>query len=172
MNQAAPNSDDAQPLVDPSRSEGHVAGWLTVLQNARLGPLIGLAFVLLLFAILQPKRFLTTGNFETMLLQTSVVAIAALGMTLIIISGGIDLSIGSNVALCGVVVARLLDAGASPIEAIVGSVVVGSSCGLVIGLLVTRLGLTPFIVTLGMWGALRGAAKGLAHESTVRAPET
>ncbi len=107
-----------------------------------------------------------------MLLQTAVVGTAALGMTLIIISGGIDLSIGSNIALCTVAVALLLSLGVPPLLAALGGIGVGALCGALIGLLITRLGLTPFIVTLGMWGALRGAAKGLAHESIVSAPTT
>ncbi len=138
----------------------------------RLGPLIGLVFVVALFAVLRPRTFLTVGNFQIMLLQTAVVATAALGMTMIIISGGIDLSIGSNIALCTVVIASLLAKGVPPVFAALGSIAVGSLCGLLIGTLITRLRLTPFIVTLGTWGALRGAAKGLAHESIVTAPAT
>jgi ribose/xylose/arabinose/galactoside ABC-type transport system permease subunit len=107
-----------------------------------------------------------------MLLQTAVVATAALGMTLIIIAGGIDLSIGSNIALCTVVIALLLQHHVPPVLAALGGVAAGSACGLLIGLLITRLNLTPFIVTLGMWGALRGAAKGLASETIVQAPIT
>jgi ribose/xylose/arabinose/galactoside ABC-type transport system permease subunit len=138
----------------------------------RLGPLIGLVFVVALFAAVRPHTFLTAGNFQIMLLQTAVVATAALGMTMIIISGGIDLSIGSNIALCTVVIAVLLERGAPPLAAALGGVAVGSLCGLLIGTLITKLRLTPFIVTLGTWGALRGAAKGLARESIVNAPAT
>lgn len=139
---------------------------------ARLGPLIGLIFVIALFAALRPRTFLTADNFQIMLLQTAVVGTAALGMTLIIASGGIDLSIGSNVALCTVAIALLLKQNVPPFAAALGGVACGSVCGALIGLLVTRLNLTPFIVTLGMWGALRGLAKGLANETMVAAPTT
>ncbi len=145
-------------------------GWRTL--PAKLGPLIGLVFVIALFALLRPRTFLTPDNFQIMLLQTAVVGTAALGMTLIIISGGIDLSIGSNIALCTVVIALLLQQGAPPLLAALGGVAVGAACGALIGLLITRLNLTPFIVTLGMWGALRGLAKGLASETMVSAPGT
>jgi ribose/xylose/arabinose/galactoside ABC-type transport system permease subunit len=128
---------------------------------------LGLGFVVAMFGLLRPTTFLTTENFQLMLMQTAVVGTAALGMTMIIISGGIDLSIGSNIALCNVVVALLLQAHVHPLLAALGGVATGACCGGVIGLLVTRLSLTPFIVTLGMWGALRGAAKGLAHETMV-----
>ena len=138
----------------------------------RLGPLIGLAFVFALFAALRPRTFLTTGNLELMLLQTAVVGTAALGMTLIIISGGIDLSVGSNLALCTVVIALLLGRGASPEVAALGGIATGTACGLLIGSLVVRFNLTPFIVTLGTLGAFRGMAKGLADEQMVLAPET
>ena len=140
--------------------------------RGKLGPLVGLIFVVALFGLLRPHSFLTADNFQIMLLQTAVVGTAALGMTLIIISGGIDLSIGSNIALCTVSVALLLALGVPPLLAAFGGIGVGALCGALIGLLITRLGLTPFIVTLGMWGALRGAAKGLAHESIVTAPST
>jgi ribose transport system permease protein len=107
-----------------------------------------------------------------MLMQTTVVATAALGMTLIIVSGAIDLSIGSNIALCTVAVALLLAHGVPAFLAAIGGIIMSSICGLLIGLLVTRLHLTPFIVTLGMWGTLRGVAKGLASEQIVQAPTT
>jgi ribose/xylose/arabinose/galactoside ABC-type transport system permease subunit len=139
---------------------------------SKLGSVLGLAFVVALFAALRPHTFLTADNFQIMLLQTAVVGTAALGMTLIIISGGIDLSIGSNIALCTVAIALLLQHHVPPSVAALGGIATGAACGALIGLLITRLNLTPFIVTLGMWGALRGAAKGLANETMVAAPTT
>lgn len=129
-------------------------------------------FVFLLFTVLRPQTFPRPGNMEIMLLQTAVVGTAALGMTMVIISGGIDLSVGSVIALSTVTIAHLLKLGASPLVAALGGVATGSLCGLLIGTLITRLKLTPFIVTLGMWGALRGVAKGLAGEQMVMAPGT
>jgi len=143
------------------------SGWIT-----RLGPLLGLFVVVALFALLRPGTFVTFDNAELILLQTAVVGTAALGTTLIIISGGIDLSVGSNIALCTVAIAILLARGLPPLAAAAGGVLTGALCGLVISLLITRLQLSPFIVTLGMWGALRGAAKGLAGETMVQAPAT
>jgi len=137
-----------------------------------LGPVVGLVFVFALFAILTPGKFATASNLQLMLLQTAVVGTAALGMTMVIISGGIDLSVGSVIALTTVIVALLLNSGASPLVAAMGGVLVGMICGSMIGLLITRLRLAPFIVTLGMWGALRGAAKGLAGEQMIVTPGT
>lgn len=149
---------------------------------ATLGPLLGLAVVFVLFAALRPATFLTAGNLQLMLLQTAVVGTAALGMTLVIITGGIDLSVGSNVALVTVVIATLLArlGGADADEASAGAAVLAAAGGItaatlagaLIGGVITRLGLPPFIVTLATWGAFRGAAKGLANEQTVPAPES
>ncbi len=133
----------------------------------QVGPVIGLLVVSLVLAILRNRSFATAENLEVMLIQTAVVGTAALGMTIVIISGGIDLSVGSNIALTSVTIAMLLKHGAPPIVAALGGVAVGTFCGLINGLFVAGLELPPFIVTLGMWGALRGAAKGLANERTI-----
>jgi ribose/xylose/arabinose/galactoside ABC-type transport system permease subunit len=108
--------------------------WRLIL--AKLGPVIGLIFVYALFALLKPATFLTSANAEVMLLQTAVVGTAALGMTLIIISGGIDLSVGSAIALCTVAIAMLLNAGLAPALAIAGGVGVGAMAGICIGAMV------------------------------------
>ena len=141
--------------------------WLT-----RLGPLAGLVAVVILFSALRPAQFANAANAEIMLLQTAVVATAALGMTLVIVSGGIDLSVGAQVALATVTLATLVSRGWSPGAAAVATVASGAACGCLIGGLVTGLRLSPFIVTLGMWGGLRGLAKGLAGETMVVAPTT
>src|SRR5258707_8413281 len=143
-----------QDLAGPKRID-----WVSI--RAKLGPLIGLVFVVVLFAILRPATFLAVDNFQIMLMQTTVVATGALGMTMIIISGGIDLSIGSNIALCTVAVALLLSHGVPPLLAAVGGVAVSSACGAVIWVFITPLHLTPFIFTLGMWVAFAGAAQML-----------
>lgn len=153
------------PLADAPVRDRSV-NWVTLL--SRLGPLVGLVLVFALFGSLRPTTFLSQYNIKLMLLQSAVVGVAALGMTMIIISGGIDLSVGSNIALCTVVVAMLLNRDYSPFISAAGGIGASALCGVVIGLLVTKLKLSPFIVTLGMWGALRGLAKGLANESMVR----
>lgn len=137
----------------------------------RLGPLIGLLFVFGVFSLLRPAQFLSAFNLRIMLLQTAVVGTAALGMTMIIISGGIDLSVGSNVAFCSVIVALLLNAGVPPVVAALGGITAGLLVGVLIGGLITGLRLSPFIVTLGLMGALRGAAKGLADNGVIYPPQ-
>jgi len=136
------------------------------------GPLIGLAAVCMLFAVLRFDTFVTPDNFAIVFQQTAVIGVAALGMTLVIIAGGIDLSVGSVIALGTVVVALLLQQGVPPLLAALGGVGVAALCGVVSGLLITRLRLLPFVVTLGLMGALRGAAKGVANEQPVYPDET
>jgi len=138
----------------------------------RLGPLLGLALVYLFFVAVGPEAFATTRTLETIARQTAIVGTAALGMTMIIIAGGIDLSVGSIVALSSVVVALALNAGGGPLPAVAGAAAAGAFCGLVNGTLITRLRVAPFIVTLGMLLLVRGAAKGLGKEQKVDAPMT
>ncbi len=188
----------------------------------KLGPFIGLVAVWLLFATMTPKNPVTNVNPFTqwenqrlMLLQTAVVGTAAIGATLIIISGGIDLSVGSTIALGTMIVAWLLTHGASPAAALLGGIGMGLVCGLAIGAMVVghvgrvaavavglltlywtwdilpwygaipagaaalavvlvanekllgRVRLSPFIVTLGMWGALRGLSKGIGGNQPI-----
>ena len=139
----------------------------------RLGPLLGLAIVYLFFALVGPEAFATTRTLETVARQTAIVGTAALGMTMVIVAGGIDLSVGSIVALSSVVVALTLDGGyGGPLTALAAAAAAGASCGLVSGTLITRLRVAPFIVTLGMLLLVRGAAKGLGKEQKVDAPMT
>jgi ribose transport system permease protein len=137
-----------------------------------LGPFAGLLAVIALFSIPGEVResFLTFYNFKLILTQSVVVAIAALGMTLIVVSGGIDLSVGSSIALAGVVGALLLQAGASSAAAVAACVGAGAAVGLLNGTAIAGLRLTPFIVTLGMLGIARGTAKWLAGNQTVNYP--
>jgi ribose/xylose/arabinose/galactoside ABC-type transport system permease subunit len=133
--------------------------------------LIGLALVTLAFGALVGPQFFAAANLELMARQTVIVCVAALGMTMIVVSGGIDLSVGSIVALSTVVTAVLLRQ-MGPLAAALGAVAAGALCGALNGLLITRLRVVPFIVTLGTMLLVRGAAKGLADERRVEAPIT
>ncbi|HUT08732.1 MAG TPA: ABC transporter permease [Candidatus Latescibacteria bacterium] len=139
-----------------------------------LGPFIGLALVIALFALIPEVqgRFLRFANFTSVATQSVIVALGALGMTFIIVSGGIDLSAASNIALSSVITAYAINAGAAPLVAIVLGVLTGALVGLANGILVTRLRLIPFIVTLGMMGIARGAAKWIAGNQKIDAPMT
>lgn len=162
----APEREESTPLV---RSQARLAQVL----NA-LGPFLGLLLVIGLFCLSAEVRpyFLTGANFKIILTQTVIVAIGALGMTMIIVSGGIDLSVGSIVALCSVVGAVLLTKGWDPALVILATILVGGGVGLLNGGVIAGLRMMPFIVTLGMMGIARGAAKWLAGNQTVNAPES
>jgi ribose transport system permease protein len=138
----------------------------------RIGPFLGLLFVAGLFGVLVGPEFFRPANLELIARQTAIVGTAALGMTIVIAAGGIDLSVGSIIALATVVVAQLLRGGHDPSVAALGGVAAGAVCGAATGLLVTRLQVIPFIVSLGMMLLVRGAAKGLAGERRLEAPAT
>jgi ribose transport system permease protein len=139
-----------------------------------IGPAGGLFAVVLLFALLTgaPERYLSAANLRVVLAQTIIVGLGAIGMTLVMISGGIDLSVGANVALTGVIAALALRGGASPAFAAAIGVAAGGAVGIVNGLAITGLRIVPFIATLGMLGIARGAAKYFAEEQSVNPPAT
>jgi ribose transport system permease protein len=139
-----------------------------------VGPFLGLLLVIGLFSLSPEVRpyFLSGANFKIILTQTVIVAIGALGMTMIIISGGIDLSVGSIVALGSVVGASLVLKKFPVSEAIVITILAGGAVGLVNGLVISGCRMMPFIVTLGTMGVVRGVAKWLANNQTVNAPDS
>lgn len=142
----------------------------------RYGTLAALGFVWLalfgLFSVVAPQSFPTIGNVETLTRQTAIVGFAAIGMTFVIIGGAVDLSVGSVVAFVTVVIAWFLERGYPPLLAAMLGLLGGAACGLLNGALVTRLRVSPFIVTLGSLLVVRGAAKGLAHEQKIDAAMT
>ena len=135
-----------------------------------LGPFLALLLVLALFSALLPGQFLSAYNLKTVATQTVIVGLSAIGMTFVIVSGGIDLSVGSAIALSSVLTAVLLRDGFGAGSAVLAGIGSGAVVGLLNGLLVTRLRIVPFIVTLGTMGIARGLAKYLADEQKVDAP--
>jgi ribose transport system permease protein/erythritol transport system permease protein len=165
------------------------AGWVN-----SLGRFIVLVLVFAFFALaVENGKFYTPRNLESILRQSAVYATAALGMTLVIVAGGIDLSVGSIIALAVVVVAWVLnlsapgataDAGQQagylihqwptllPLLAVAAGVAVATLAGAVNGMLIVGLGLVPFIVTLGTLGIWRGLAKGITGQRDIYPPES
>ncbi len=139
-----------------------------------LGPLIGLGFVIGLFCLSSEVRpyFLTGGNFKIIFTQSVIVSIAALGMTMVIISGGIDLSAGAAIALTSVIGAIALSYNFSPLNAILLAVVAGGILGLLTGAVIAGFKMMPFIVTLGTMGIARGVALWISGSQTVSVPDT
>jgi ribose/xylose/arabinose/galactoside ABC-type transport system permease subunit len=150
-----------------------------------LGPFLGLVLITLFFAWLtrDTGTFMSVESWRTIAVQTVVVGIAALGMTAIMITGGIDLSVGSTVALVTVAIAlpvRSLNPHLSPgmqdmklllPAAMVLGVLLGGLCGAINGVLISSLRVVPFIVTLGSYKVFRGLAKWLGSSNVVYIPE-
>jgi erythritol transport system permease protein len=145
---------------------------------ARVAALIA---VFMVFAIVVPGgSFFRAGNVENILMQSAVYAMAGLGMTMVIITGGIDLAAGSMIALSMVITAMTLRyAGANAINdspalwtlaAIVAGTLSGAIVGVIQGTLITGLRLVPFIVTLGGLQAVRGFTKGIADNQEISPP--
>jgi ribose transport system permease protein len=123
----------------------------------RAGIAVGLAILIVVFTLLSPG-FLSFGNFTNIALQAAINAIVAIGMTFTIVTAGIDLSVGSTVALTSVIAADLMVTGVPIPIAIVGALLVGAACGAINGLFIVKARLAPFIVTLGTLSIYRGAA--------------
>lgn len=128
------------------------------LHNARqLGTFIGLIAIILIFSFWTPY-FFTVPNLLNVAQQTTINAVIAVGMTYVIITAGIDLSVGSIMAFSGVVLASLLKADQPLLVAILGGLLVGAASGFVNGILISYGKLPPFISTLGLMSVARGAA--------------
>ncbi|TJZ91412.1 ABC transporter permease [Paracoccus gahaiensis] len=121
------------------------------------GTFFGLVLIFAVFAVLNPV-FLTAPNLINILQQSSINACIALGMTFVIISGGIDLSVGPTAAVSAIVGATLMIAGVPIPLAVMGAIATGMACGLFNGSLVALAGLQPFIVTLGGLSLYRALA--------------
>lgn len=179
-------TEDHQAAVDVSLAESsrlRSVGRLTDLALLA-GPYLGLLLVVALFSFLtwqrgELARFLGPGNLKLIAVHSSVIAVVALGMTLIMISGGIDLSVGYVVSLITVVAVLaynrifhwlhalpVLSAYASIIAVSIG-VGTGMLVGCVNGMLITHLKVVPFVVTLGMMGAAHGVARVLSQGQRV-----
>lgn len=162
------------PATSDHRETLSIAGRHTIFSH--FGPFIALTLVFLFFGVADSLRngersvFLTPRNLQTVAIQTSPTIVAGLGMTLIIIAGGIDLSAGTAIALCATVLAQRLEAGSDPLLALGCSILCGVLVGAINGTLVSRLRVVPFIITLGTMTVSLGVAKILAREMTIRPP--
>jgi ribose transport system permease protein len=121
----------------------------------RLLPFLSLILLFVLLAIASP-HFLTSTNLASVVRQTAVINIMGLGMTIVIVSGGIDLSVGSILAMSGLMGTMAMESGAPVPAGVLVGVLTGLVWGSVNGLLITRLRIAPFIVTLGTLGIVRG----------------
>ncbi len=121
----------------------------------RLLPFITLIILCVALSIASP-HFLSETNLSSVVRQTAVINIMALGMTLIIISGGIDLSVGAILAMAGLLGTMAMESGQPILVGVLIGILTGAACGFLNGFLITRLRVNPFIVTLGTLGIFRG----------------
>jgi ribose transport system permease protein len=138
-----------------------------------IGVLIGIVLIGTYFTFAVPCHcFLTRDNLLTVAQEFSYVGIAALGGAMVIMTRGIDLSVGANMALSGLVTAEALSRGLSTVLAVLLGLVVGLAVGLVNGFFITVIGIQPFIATLGMLSVVRGAALAYSQGFTKYPPES
>jgi ribose transport system permease protein len=130
-------------------------------------PIIVLIILCLIMSFLSPV-FLSYANFVNILQQVTVNAIIALGMSVVIFTGGIDLSVGAVLALSGIVLGTItVNNGISPVIGFICAVLVGAVSGLTSGILISKFRLQPMIATLGIMSIARGAALTLAGGRTI-----
>src|SRR5690349_5428974 len=146
-------------------------GWMKGLKNT-LGLLVALALLFGVFAYFAGPNFTSGATLQNMLKNSTIVGLVAVGMTFVIASAGIDLSVGSMVAFVTIVFAFALDRGAGIGLATLCAFGAGLFSGLFNGLLIVSLRITPFIVTLGSLLILRGAAKGFSGGNPIYPHET
>ncbi len=148
--------DDRAIETPVSRAEPSQAGRSSLRQwLERLLPFASLLVLFILLSIVSPY-FLTVTNLSSVARQSAVINILALGMTLIMVSGGIDLSVGSVMAFSGICGTMVLQSGAPLYASVAGAMLAGAAWGLLNSLLITVLRVSPFIATLGTMGAARG----------------
>ncbi|MCD1634778.1 ABC transporter permease [Martelella mediterranea] len=132
----------------------------------QLSALMTLAMLIAIFAF-GNAAFLSVNNGLTVLLQTSVIGLIGIGMTMVIITGGIDLSVGSVLALSGTAAGLMVKAGLPVPVAMSAAVLVGALCGFVNGIVITKMRITPFVATLGMMMIARGTALQLTGAAPI-----
>lgn len=154
MAEADARAIDCKAARPPSAGAA-VRGFLQERREATVAAMLVMVFVLLSVA---SPFFLTERNLFNVARQLSVVAIVALGQALVIIAGGIDLSVGSLIGLSAVLAAMTATATGSPALGILAALAIGAATGMLNGVLVTRARINPFITTLGTLSVVRGAA--------------
>lgn len=122
----------------------------------KLGPVIALVFLVIVITVLNPS-FVSINNLMNLLRQVSVNGFIAFGMTFVILTGGIDLSVGSTLALSGAITASFLASGLNPFIAILIGLMTGAMLGAINGVLISKGGMAPFISTLATMTIYRGA---------------
>lgn len=165
MNQSFVEEDEGR---NSRKSGAGVNIFLRLLSKSSILPILLLLWII--FAILSPA-FGTLRNVQTMLAATAVVAVAAIGETLVLISAGIDLSVATVAACSAVLAAKAMESNGNPLIGLIVALGIGVIFGIVNGLSVAKLGLTPFVLTLGTHLIARGIAFSVSKGYAIRAPK-
>jgi ribose transport system permease protein len=157
--------ETAAPAVQAPPGKKRSGWWQQI--DIRLTALMGVLAVLILVGyILKPDQFLSDSNISTMLRLAAAIGVVSVGMTFVIISGGIDLSVGSMVALASVWMTTLATQSYGPAVMVVCALAVGVVCGLINGALIAYGKIVPFIATLAMYASAKGLAERLSQRQT------
>jgi ribose/xylose/arabinose/galactoside ABC-type transport system permease subunit len=136
------------------------------------GLLVALLLLFAFFSWRMPQTFPTFANLQNVTRQSVITVMVSLGLTFVIVAGGIDLSVGSVAAFSCVAIAAVLKAGGSPVVAALAGIGAGAVAGLINGGLITAVRVVPFIVTLGTLSLFRGAAKGFSNSQNIYPPSS
>src|SRR3954468_5237427 len=160
--------EDAPAPPEPPATSGTRAATITdhIFRNPVLGPLGALIILIIGFSIFT-DNFASVDNTSLILQQSVVVGTLALGQTIIILTGGIDLANGAIMVLGSLVIARLASEGTGHVGAALVGVALCGALGLISGLIISRLGLPPFIVTLGMLTILQAVSRLYTKETVL-----
>lgn len=138
-------------------------------QNPTMIPAIILVVAVIVFAVVTGGRFFSPLNLSLILTQVTIIALLGTAQTLVIVTAGIDLSVGAIMVLSSIIMGKLaVDYGVSPPVALGAGMACGLGCGALNGLLVTRLKLPPFIVTLGTWSIFGALVTLVSNAATIR----
>jgi len=135
----------------------------------KLLPVLGIAATLLLLSIFTP-RFFNPWNLKNILVQSSTLGLMAIGMTLVYLIGGMDLSIPSVMALSGIIGALIIKNGGHPFLSVIASLSLGGLVGAINGFSVAKLKMIPFVVTLAMMQVMSGASTWLTNSVSIAVP--
>lgn len=136
-----------------------------------LGLLVAFFVMCMIITVIVPDKFLTKNNIINILRQISTNAIIAFGMTFAIVTAGIDLSVGSVVALSGTFCAGFIESGVPYVAAILLGLIIGTACGVFCGYVISRTAIPPFIVTLAMMQMARGCSYIYSGGRPIRTPD-
>ncbi|GGS24438.1 ABC transporter permease [Actinokineospora fastidiosa] len=162
--QTAVRAETPAPLA-PTKSASRL--------DLRLAGLLGVLVLLCVVGyVTRPESFLTEANISTMLRLAAAIGVVSVGMTFVIISGGIDLSVGSIVALASVWATTLATQAYGPVVMVLCALLVGLACGMVNGVLISYGKIVPFIATLAMYASARGLAERISGRRTQVVSET